>query len=220
MACLFCFSDKPLREDEKLGRQGSTLGRFSNNSNKYDLKLCQVPCSSALPCCLGSMLCLCPVQIWMRHRALNHVNPGSGWRHYTCCQGYFGGCCCIQPGQMGEDSCPTGCMCLEAFCCPGMAVSATSMVIRETYNLGLDEDDVRLIRCSNCLQIFACVCNIIACLTDCEEVDTFAQILDCVADVIFCSVAGCTTAQAYHEIKKREANEWSGKPKVQEMMRH
>mmetsp|Transcript_11110 Transcript_11110/g.17140 ORF Transcript_11110/g.17140 Transcript_11110/m.17140 type:complete len:218 (+) Transcript_11110:36-689(+) len=217
MACLFCFSSAPLADDEKIGRHGSTLGRYSENSNKFELSLCQVPCSSESPCCVGTMLCYCPAQVWMRHRALNHVSPGSGWSHYTCCQGYYGGCCCIQPGQMGEESCPALCMCLESCIFPGLAVSATSMVVREAHNLGLDEDDVRLIRCSNCLQIFSCFCNIIACLTDCEEVDQLARIIDCVADILFCSVAGCTTAQAYHEIKKREGN---SAPQMQEMFRY
>lgn len=150
------------------------------------------------------MLCYCPVQVWLRHKALNHVEPGSGWSNYRCCQGYFGGCACLQPGQLGEESCPLCCMTLESCLCPGLAVSATSMVIRHNYGLGLDEDDVRLIRCSNCLQIFACVCHLIACMTDCEADDKVACVVDMIADVVFCSVAGCTTAQCHHEIKLRE----------------
>ena len=106
-------------------------------------------------------------------------------------------------------------MCLEAFCCPGLAASASGMVIRERYRLGLDKDDVRLIRCSNCLQFLSCFCWILACLTDSDAIDTAAAITDCVADVVFCCVAGCMTAQAYHEISYREA----GAPQGQRMHR-
>jgi len=98
---------------------------------------------------------------------------------------------------MGDKTCPVPCMCLEACLCPGLAASASGMVIRQRYGLGLDEDDVRLIRCSNCLQIFSCLCNIIACITPCEGDDALARIVDCIADVVFCCVAGCMTAQCY-----------------------
>lgn len=85
-----------------------------------------------------------------------------------------------------------------------MAVSATSIVIREKYNLGLDDDDVRLIRCNNCLQIFACVFSCVARLTDCQGDDVAAFIINCIADVVFCGVSACMTAQTLHEIQLRE----------------
>jgi hypothetical protein len=153
---------------------------------------------------LGSMACLCPAQVHMRHKALNHVNPGSGWTNYKCCQGYFGGCCCFQPGNMGEKSCPIPCMCLEAFLCPGAATSATSTVIREAYSLGLDQDDVRLIRCSNCLMIFSVCLSCVARCTECEGDDALAHIVNIVSDVVFCCVSGCMTAQVNREIRLRE----------------
>jgi hypothetical protein len=203
MACLFCFSNKPLSPDEMNGKYGDAFGKYANNSSKFDISLCETPCKS--PCCwLASMACLCPAQIHLRYKALNHVEPNSGWKNYMCCQGYFGGCCCVQPGQIGDKTCPVPCMCLEAFLCPGLAVSASANVIREEYSLGLDEDDVKLIRCSNCLQIFSCVFTLISCLTPCEGDDQCARIVDLIADIVFCCVSGCMTAQVYHEIHKRE----------------
>jgi hypothetical protein len=95
-------------------------------------------------------------------------------------------------------------MCLEAFCCPGLAVSASGNVIRQRYSLGLDEDDVRLIRCSNCMQICSCIFSLVACFTPCEGDDMAARIFDLVADIVFCCVSGCMTAQVYHEISLRE----------------
>ena len=96
------------------------------------------------------------------------------------------------------------CMCLEAAVCPGAAVSATSNVVREAYQLGLDEDDARLIRCTNCLQIFSICLTCISRCTECEADDALAHIVNIVADVVFCCVGGCMTAQVHHEIKLRE----------------
>ena len=203
MACLFCFSSQPLGSDEMKGKYGGAFGQYANNNSKFEISLCETPCKVPL-CWLASMACLCPAQIHLRHKALNHVHPQSGWKDYKCCQGIFRGCCCFQPGKMGESTCPVPCMCLEAFCCPGLAVSASAIVIRRQYALGLDEDDVRLIRCSNCLQIFSCVFRLISIFTPCEGDDQLARIVDIIADVVFCSVSGCMTAQVYNEISKRE----------------
>lgn len=204
MACLFCFSKEPLSSSEMNGKYGEAFGKQGmGNTAKFDISLCQTPCRT--PCCwIGSMACLCPAQMHLRYKALNHVAPGSGWSNYICCQGYFGGCCCLQPGQLGEKTCPIPCMCLEACICPGLAVSASSLVIRERYGLGLDEDDVRLIRCSNCLQICSCILTCISLCTENDTDDAIARIVDLIADIVFCCVSGCMTAQVYHEIDLRE----------------
>jgi len=200
---MFCFSKDKLTQDEVKGKYAGAFGPYAENENKFDISLCQAPCREPL-CCVASSLCLCPAAIYMRHKALNHVNPGSGWGDYKCCQGYFGGCCCLHPGEMGESTCPVPCMCLESFCCIGPAVSATSNVIRERYHLGLDEDDVRLIRCSNCLFYFSFIVTCIAMCTECEGDDYFASIVNCISDGVFLSVAGCMTAQVNHEIGLRD----------------
>jgi len=151
------------------------------------------------------MACLCPAQIYTRHRVLNHINPGSGWKDYKCCQGVYGTiCCCFEPGSMGESTCPLPCMCLEACICPGPAISASSHVIRNQYSLGLDDDDVRLIRCSNMLWYLSICLRCISSFTDCEGDDIAAGIVDLASDILFCCVAGCMTAQVNHEIKLKE----------------
>lgn len=201
--CLFCFSKERLSHNEMNGKYGGAYAPFINNRSTFDISMCQAPCREPL-CWCASIACFFPVQVHMRHKALNHVEPGSGWANYRCCQGYFGGCCCIQPGQMGEQTCPLPCMCLEALVCPGAAVSATSNVIRERYQLGLDEDDVRLIRCSNFLQMFAICLTCISRCTDCEGDDALAHIVNGIADVVFCCVGGCMTAQVHHEMIVRD----------------
>ena len=200
--CLFCFSKDNLTNDEIKGKYGNAFGPYVNNRETFDISLCQAPCKEPL-CCCASAACFCPVQVYMRHKVLNHVEPGSGWSNYICCQGMCGGCCCIQPGNLCESTCPVPCMCLEACLCPGPAVSATSNVIRERYSLGLDEDDVRLIRCSNCLFYFSVLLSCVAMCTDCEADDMLANIVNCVADVVFLSVGGCMTAQVHREMKIR-----------------
>ncbi|CAB9497074.1 Inherit from euNOG: PLAC8 family [Seminavis robusta] len=199
-----CFSSKPLASYEvEKGKYGAAYAPFLGNQSKFDISLCEAPCREP-GCLLATVLCFCPIQVHMRHKALNHVDPGSGWANYKCCQGYFGGCCCLQPGQMGEQSCPSLCMCVEASIFPGPAVSATSNIVREAYRLGLDEDDVRLIRCNNCLFVLSCILNCIAPLTDCEGDDVLAHIVNVISDITFCCVSGCMTAQVHHEIKLRE----------------
>jgi hypothetical protein len=85
-----------------------------------------------------------------------------------------------------------------------MAVSASQGMIMQRYNLGLDEDDVRLIRCNNCLQICACFASCLNICIDCEGDDACVAIINLVADIVFCCVSGCMTARVYHEITERE----------------
>ncbi len=87
-----------------------------------------------------------------------------------------------------------------------MAVSASQGLVMQQHNLGLDEDDVRLIRCNNCLQMFAFVASCLSICIDCEGEDTCVSIINAVADIMFCCVSGCMTARTYHEIKEREAS--------------
>lgn len=105
---------------------------------------------------------------------------------------------------MGEDTCPQCCMCLEGCCLPGMAVSASQGVIMQRYGLGLDADDVRIIRCNNCLQVFAIVASCLNICIDFDGDDAVVGLINLVADVVFCCVSGCMTARVYHEIKERE----------------
>jgi len=205
MVCLFCFTTTPLTNDEMKGKYGGAFNSFKNNNENFDISLCQAPCKEPM-CWCASMACFCPAQVCIRHKVLNHVHPGSGWSNYKCCQGYFGGCCCIQPGEMGEKKCPVPCMLLEACLCPGPAVSASSNVIRDRYSLGLDDDDVRLIRCSNCLFYFSVCLSCISPFTDCEGDDTLAGIVNIVSDVVFCCVGGCMTAQVNREMKLKGPN--------------
>lgn len=215
--CLFCFSKEPLTEHELTkGDYARAYGKFANgDTSKYHVTLCNTPCAEP-GCWCGSMLCCCLSQMIMRKRVLNHVKPGSGWSDYKCCQGYFGGCCCCQPGKCGEKACPVPCLCLEIFLCPGPAASATSMVIREQYNLGLDHDDVRLIRCNNVLYAISCILQILAICIPGDALDCASGCARCMSDTVFCCTMGCMLGQAHHEMKYRDHQE---APSAQNMER-
>jgi len=200
---MFCFSTEKLSKDEMKGKYGGVFGEYVDNEDKFNITMCQAPCKEPL-CWLGTMSCFPCAQILTRKNALNHINPGSGWSNYSCCQGQFGGFCCLQPGSMGEKTCPLPCMCLEATLCPGMAVSATSILIRDRYSLGLDEDDVRLIRCNNCLFTFTMIANILSCFCDWEGEEACISAINCISETVFCCTSGCMTAQVHREIKLRE----------------
>jgi hypothetical protein len=85
-----------------------------------------------------------------------------------------------------------------------MAVSASQGVIMQKYQLGLDSDDVRLIRCNNCLQFLACCASCINLCIDFEGDDAIVTCINLIADVTFCCTSGCMTARVYHEINVRE----------------
>mmetsp|Transcript_11204 Transcript_11204/g.26398 ORF Transcript_11204/g.26398 Transcript_11204/m.26398 type:complete len:217 (+) Transcript_11204:245-895(+) len=202
--CLFCFSSEPLSSDEVgKGKYGAAYGAHLNDSDTFQITMCQTPCKEP-GCWCASMLCCCCSQMVMRKKVLNHVNPGSGWDDYKCCQGFYGGCCCLQPGQLCESSCPVPCLTLEICLCPGPAASATSLVLRNKYHLGLDKDDVRLIRCNNCI---FCASVILGCLRICidsDALDCAYHCASCTSDVVFMCTAGCMLGQAHHEVKCRE----------------
>jgi len=102
---------------------------------------------------------------------------------YICCQGMFGGCCCIRPGNMGEQDCPMCCLCLEATCCLSLAISASRWYIMEQRGLHSDPCDRRIIRVNNCLQCLACICT---CLAICiEELRGVADLVQHIAHIFF-----------------------------------
>ncbi len=159
---------KLLEEEIKTGEYtfGKDLGEYNSydSSHHFQTSLASACCKQPSWCC-ASLLCPVCAQINMRYKVLNHVDPGSGWDNYICCQGQFEGNCCFKPGECCESSCPRTCMCLEVFCCPGKAATASSGVIRKKYELGLDEEDLRLIRFNNCMvQLAKCSKHSLWCL--------------------------------------------------------
>ena len=120
-----------------------------------------------------------------------------GMDDYMCCQGYMGQCCCIDTTTMCKGS-PAG-LCLEACCCPIFSLSIARIHVMDSKNIRPDPCDWQIIACSNCLQLISCILDIVAIFV--EQAREAAIIVDVVADLFTCSVAGCMGAQVHHEIK-------------------
>lgn len=191
VCCLLCFSGEPVDGDEK-----------SQRERKFQISLMDAPCKGQ-PCCILS--CFCPVCASYSARTAVLDNDMS---KYECCQGYISGCCCCRPGSMGEKSCPEVCLCLESCCCVGLSMSSSRLYVMDKHNLGFDPCDNRLIRLNNCLQIFACICTILAmfipALRDC------AQCLRLTADLVFWTLMGCMSAQIQYEVEYQKVNQGQG----------
>jgi hypothetical protein len=114
---------------------------------------------------------------------------------YICCQGFYPKCCCFEPGNCGEQSCPELCLFTESCCCNGAAISSTRAFVATKYGLHSDPCDYRLIRISNCLFMITCVCDILAIIDD--NFRQIARIVDWIYDIFYHCVTGCMTAQVF-----------------------
>ena len=82
------------------------------------------------------------------------------------------------------------------------ALSATRMYVMDKFNLASDPCDRRIIRFNNFMQLLACVCNILACFV--PELRDAAQCIQCIADLVFYTTAGCMFAQINYEWNERK----------------
>lgn len=118
---------------------------------------------------------------------------------YVCCNGD-----CPCSGRCGEQSAPEFCLCLEVFCCFAQSVASTRWMLQDELAIKTTECDNCIIGTMICAQYFACICSIAACLTGSQEINDLAQLLDCVADVLWCTVCSCMQTQAKAELDLRD----------------
>ena len=76
-----------------------------------------------------------------------------------------------------------------------------------------DEMHLENTQCDNCLigtmialQYLACICSIVACLTQNEAIDDLSECLNCAADLMYCGVCACMQAQHKRQLDERDAN--------------
>lgn len=198
----FCFSEQPLSPEEIRATTAQPYATLIENDERFNVTMCDAPTKECL-CCFAAAnpLTFTCTQMYMRHEVLNHIAPGSDWDNYICCAGYIPACMCFVPGQCHEKEMPRTCMCLEAWCCPGLSVSSTRFLIMDQYSLRPDPCDNRLVRANNAIQLLSCICHIAAQFD--RNLRDLAQIADCIADLVFLSTAGCMIAQVHHEMKYR-----------------
>jgi hypothetical protein len=132
---------------------------------------CKAPC-----CCCSSFVCPHIAACKTRKRALN-----GNMEQYRCCQDYFNNCC-FKAGNCCERDCPNCCLCVESFCCLPCAVRATRTYYMDLHSYQSDPCDRRMITCVNCLMMFSCLCQIVACLTGIgrDVAGTISNIVGCI----------------------------------------
>lgn len=197
-----CFKADPLTTEEIRGRRASQYAAYLGNNGRFAVSMCDAATEEWAWCCVACLPLTFPcVQTHLRYQVLNHVAPGSEWSTYMCCQGYIPACLCFSPGNCFEQDAPRTCMCLEAYCCPGLAISSTRFLIMDKYNLMPDPCDNRLVRANNCIQLLSCFCHIAAHFD--RNLADLENLVDILADLVFLCTAAMMTAQVAHEIKFR-----------------
>ncbi|KAG2490484.1 hypothetical protein HYH03_011113 [Edaphochlamys debaryana] len=173
--------------------------------NKWKVDLCKTCCVRPGYCCFA-MFCPYCASFSLRKQALH-----GDMTRYLCCNGD-----CPCSGHMGERSCPGCCLCLETWLCFAQSVATTRWMIQ-------DELQVETTKCDNCiigtmivLQYISCVCHILACFF--EELREAAAIIDCIADLTWCTVCACMQTQHKAELEHRDAHPNAVPPPLPGMM--
>ena len=191
--CLFCFSGAPIEDDPR-----------NLNAGQFNTSMLKAP--FVAPCiCLFS--CFCPpcTAFLARKRVLQAtaLDPSTDdWiDRYTCCQGYMD-TPCLRAGYCCEAKCGTFCLLIESCCCFGPSISGSRAYIADLYEIRPDPCDNQLIRLSNCLNLFACICDILSLFDD--SFRECRQTLRLIAQCVFYTVFGCMSAQLFTELKIRK----------------
>ena len=200
MVFCFCPSTPPEKVKSKGFRGGAmkSIVEKQNNPHQFALGLKDACCTE--PCCCILAGCGAPcgfTACWARNAVLAKYET-NGADDYVCCQGYVPKCCCCD-----WPNCCKGSMfglCLEGCCCPMFSLSMARIHMMDKKQIRPDSMDYQIIACSNCLQLISCILQFIAIFV--KEVEEAAIIVDLIADLFTCSVAGCMGAQVHHEIKK------------------
>ena len=196
--CFLCSEEPPenVRAKGSRGAAQSAMVALKDNPNQFAIGLKDACCAEPF-CCLVSA-CGAPfgcTACWARKAVLEKYH--NGIKDFICCQGYLPQCCCANPAE-----CCPGTMaglCCEGCCCPILSISIARLHLMHSKNVRPDKCDYQLIACSNCLQLTACIFQILAIFID--ALREAAQIIDCIADLFTCSIAGCMGAQIHHTIK-------------------
>ncbi|KAF2315282.1 hypothetical protein GH714_038694 [Hevea brasiliensis] len=146
------------------------------------------------PYCCFALFCGPCASYMLRRRAL--YNDMS---RYICCAGYI-----PCSGKCGESHCPELCLCTEVFCCFSNSVASTRFLLQDEFNIQTTQCDNCIIGFMMCLQQLACICSLVACITGSDEIGDLADMLTCLADLVFCSVCPCIQTQHKIEMDKRD----------------
>lgn len=164
----------------------------SNLHGQWKVELFKAPCEVPWQCLYG---CLCtPCAAYQQREELLDFTG----EPYVCCAGL---CAC---GPLGEPM-DRGCLCIEACCCAGMALSGNRFMIQTRFDRENTPCDDCIITFTTC---FYCAVEIAKCFVDVPDG------LELLADCLVMSVNGCMHAQQHielAEIKKNTAT-YAGPP--------
>lgn len=161
--------------------------------NFWHTDLMSAPLADPLYCCFA--VCCGPCASYLlRKRAL--YNDMS---RYVCCGGYM-----PCSGRCGESHCPELCLCTEVFCCFANSVASTRFMLQDEFNIQTTQCDNCIIGFMFCLQQLACICSCIACILGSDELRELSQILNCLSDMVTCTVCSCMQTQHKVEMDKRD----------------
>ncbi|KAL8137176.1 hypothetical protein V2J09_003177 [Rumex salicifolius] len=118
---------------------------------------------------------------------------------YVCCAGYM-----PCSGNCGESSCPEFCLCTEVCCFFGNSVASTRFLLQDEFNIQTTGCDNCIIGFMICVQQIACIFSIIALIVGSDEISQGSEILNCVADYVYCTVSACMQTQHKVEMDKRD----------------
>lgn len=158
----------------------------------WTIGMCESPCKAPADFCYGCW-CTCCAVYGQRNELLDLTGEP-----YVCCAGL---CPC---GPLGDPcSSRNPCMCIEAFCCVGLALSGNRFMVQTRFDkMNTPCDDA--IICCTCLFVYGI--EIARCFVE------IPQELDFCADCIIMTVNGCMHAQQQVEIREIKKGGYRGPP--------
>eukprot|EP00217_Crustomastix_stigmatica_P011617 CAMPEP_0183789574 /NCGR_PEP_ID=MMETSP0803_2-20130417/507_1 /TAXON_ID=195967 /ORGANISM="Crustomastix stigmata, Strain CCMP3273" /LENGTH=216 /DNA_ID=CAMNT_0026033747 /DNA_START=36 /DNA_END=683 /DNA_ORIENTATION=+ len=197
----------PKARDLKMQRAEARKA-YSNNWKTPLMSACTV---SPLTCLMGLLPgCNCYLSYDNRKRTLY-----GDMTRYTCCNGQ-----CPCSGKMGEKNAPELCLCLETVCCFAQSVASTRFALQDEFRLENTPCDNCLIGFMFCMQQLACIFRMAACITGNDAIEEIANVLDCIADLSYCTVCACIQTQHKVQLDHRDETGQRGPmqaPPVQQM---
>jgi len=159
-----------------------------NLTGHWKVGLFEAPFSAPLQCCFGC-LCTCCAVYQQRMELLDLTGEP-----YVCCAGL---CPC---GPLGEPQ-DRNCMCLEACCCTGLALSGNRFMVQTRF----DKENTP---CDDCILWTVCLCDCFVTIASCfiEIPEEIKLLVDCMV----MSTNGCMHAQQHVEIQDIKKNGYNG----------
>ena len=162
-------------------------------TGKWDTDLIHAVCAQPMCCCIA-LFCPCCTSWEIRRRYYK-----GDMSQYVCCGGYLP---CA--GKCGEKSCPECCLCLETWLCFAQSVAVTRWLLQDDLELETTACDKCIIATMITLQYLACIMQCAAAIAGSGELDTAADIVDLLADIVWCTVCACMAAQHANQIEVRD----------------